>query len=419
MKKWTIALLGLGTVGSGLLKTYQMNKSKIDAQIGTELDFKYVMVQDLNKQRTLDLNGITLVNQFQEALEDPAVEVVVELIGGLHPAADFIKAALRMGKHVVTANKAVIATYGPELRALAQSNNAILRYEASVGGGIPILNTLTEKLISNQITDIVGILNGTTNYILTRMTEQGYEFEDALKLAQDAGFAEADPSSDIEGTDSCYKLCILAHKCFGLTVDPKQIPTLGITKVSKEDIEYATELGFRIKLLASGHKTGNSIHLRVNPALVKKDHPLASVNAEFNALFLKGNALGDLMFYGSGAGSMPTGSAVLGDIIDVINGHAYPRVPEISAVLNKSAIKRYYIRLEVVDEPGVLGKVAAIFGEHGISLESVVQRSKVSDVVPLVFITHETAQAKLEATIDELKAYDKVFEVASIMNVED
>jgi homoserine dehydrogenase len=419
LKKCTVALVGLGIVGTGLLQAYKMNYDKIENQIGSEIDFKYVVDLDLTTNRGVDLTGMILTSDFNQVIADPEVDVIVELIGGLSIAVEFIKRALKSGKHVVTANKAAIATFGPELRALARENNVILRYEASVGGGIPVLNTLAEKLIANQITDIVGILNGTTNYILTRMTEEGLEFEEALKLAQEAGFAEANPSSDINGTDSCYKLCILAHKVFGLTVDPQHIPTVGINNVSKEDIDYAKELGFRIKLLASAHKIDSYINLRVNPCLVRANHPLASVNAEFNAFFIKGNALGDIMLYGKGAGGLPTGSAVLGDIIDVYKGNAYPRVPEINAQMNTSSFLRYYIRLEVIDAPGVLGKVAALFGQHDISLESVVQRAKVSQVVPLVFITHVTEKSKLDAAIEEITAYDKVVKVASIMSVEE
>lgn len=419
MNKCTVAVVGLGIVGTGLMKTYQLNKEKIEAQIGGAIRFKYIVDRDLSTDRGIDLTHSIMTDQFVDVLADPEVDIVVELIGGTRPAVDFIKEALMHKKHVVTANKAVIANFGPELRQIAEANQVILKYEASVGGGIPVLNTISEKFVSNQLTDIVGILNGTTNYILTRMTEDNLEFEDALRLAQAAGFAEADPTSDVEGTDSCNKLCILAHKAFGLTVYPNEISTIGITSVTKEDIEYATELGFKIKLLASAHKNGECINLRVNPALVKKSHPLASVNAEFNALFLKGNALGDIMLYGPGAGSMPTGSAVLGDIIDIFKGIAYPRVPEIHAELCTNSRLRYYIRLEVVDEPGVLGQVAAIFGQHSISLESVVQRAKVSHVVPLVFITHETAKDELDAAIAAVSAYDKVSKVASLMSVED
>lgn len=418
LKKMNIALVGLGVVGTGVMKTYQMNKQKIDAQLGGELVFKYAVDRNLSTDRGVDLSNTTLTDNFVEVVNDPEVDVVIELIGGYNPAVDFIKKALSNGKHVVTANKAVIAKYGKELRTLAKDNGVTLRYEASVGGGIPIINTLSEKLISNQFEELVGIMNGTTNYILTRMTEENLGFDEALKLAQDAGFAEADPTADIEGYDACNKLCILAHKAFGLDVVPDDVPTVGITSVSKEDIAYASELGYRIKLLVAAHKTDNSVSLRVNPALIKKDHPLASVNYEMNALFLKGNALGDIMLYGPGAGSLPTGSAVLGDCIDIFKGVEYLDVPAIDAKLGNGSELQYYIRLEVFDQPGVLAHVAALFGQQNISLESVVQRAKGDEVAPLVFITHETTKDQIDAAIAEINAYDKVAKVASIMSVE-
>lgn len=419
MKKIKVAIVGLGTVGTGLIKTYQMNKKKIDQQIAGEIQFKYVVDLDLATDRGVDLENIIMTDKFQDVIDDPEVNVVVELIGGLHPAYEFMKQALESGKSVVTANKAAIATFGKELRATAKANHVILKYEASVGGGIPILNTLSEKLISNEFYELTGILNGTTNYILTRMTNEGLAFDEALKLAQDAGFAEADPSSDIEGTDACYKLCILAHKAFGLTVNPEDISTVGITRVSKEDIEYANELGYDIKLLAVAKRENDDVNLRVNPALVKKTHPLASVNSEFNALFLKGNSLGDIMLYGPGAGSLPTGSAVLGDIIDIHKGIAYSPVPVNNTKLSNSSLLKYYIRLEIFDEPGILGLVATIFGNHNISLESVVQKAHGVTVAPIVFITQKTNKANLDAAIASVEANDKISSILSIMSVED
>lgn len=419
MKKIRVAIVGLGTVGTGLIKTYQMNKKKIDQQITGEIEFKYVVDLDLETDRGVDLTNTTMTSNFQDVINDPEVDVVIELIGGLHPAFEFMKQALENGKSVITANKAAIATFGEELRGAAKANNVILKYEASVGGGIPILNTLSEKLVSNEFYELRGILNGTTNYILTRMTNEGLAFDEALKLAQDAGFAEADPTSDIEGIDACNKLCILAHKAFGLTVSPKDIPTVGITRVSKEDIDYANELGYNIKLLAVAQREDNNVSLRVNPALVKKTHPLASVNSEFNALFLKGNALGDIMLYGPGAGSLPTGSAVLGDIIDIHKGISYTPVPVNDTKLSSTSLLKYYVRLEIFDEPGILGIVATIFGNHNISLESVVQKAHGVKVAPIVFITQKTDKKNLDAAIASVEAHDKISSILSIMSVED
>lgn len=418
MRPLKIAVLGIGNVGSGLLETYRLNRGKVDEQTGRTFEFKYILVNSIDKIRTLDLDGICLTTNFDEIVNDPEIDVIVELIGGLHPAYDYMKSALMAKKHVITANKAAVATYGEELRKLARENDVLLRYEASVCGGIPLLNTLSENLISNEFEELVGILNGTTNYILTRMTEEGLAFDDALRLAQEAGFAEADPSSDIEGDDSAYKLCILAHMAFGLTVDPKVIPKTGITKVSKEDIDYAAELGYKIKLLAAAHNQGETVDLRVNPALIKKDHPLASVNYEFNALFLKGNALGELMLYGKGAGSMPTGSSVLSDLIAISKGipNFIERKREVH--LESKNLLKYYIRLEVIDEPGVLGKVATMLGEQGISLDSVVQRARGNKIAPLVFLTHEIDKTTLDKAMNHVQKYDKIVEIANIMSVE-
>lgn len=418
MRILKIAIIGMGVVGTGLVETYNLNKTKVDQLINGLIEIKYVMVNNLSKERSVDLSNVKLTTDINEIVQDSEVDVVVELMGGLNPAYDYMKLALESGKHVVTANKAAIATFGPELRLIAKDKGLLLRYEASVGGGIPILNTISENLATNEFEEIVGILNGTTNYILTRMTEEGLDFEEALKLAQEAGFAEADPSSDIDGIDSAYKLCVLTHMAFGLSVDPKLIPTVGITKVSKEDIEYASELGYQIKLLAAAHKKGDSIDLRVNPALVRKDHPLASVKHEFNALFLKGNALGEVMLYGKGAGSLPTGSAVLSDLIAIAKRTPNPIVQNTNSVMESKCLLKYYIRLEVIDEPGVLGEVATILGKYNISLDSVVQRARGNKTAPLIFLTHEVDKITLENAIDAVSKYDKIVEIASIMSVE-
>jgi len=418
LKPLNVAVLGIGNVGTGLIETYRLNKVKVDGQTNQPFNFKYILVNSIDKLRTIDLKDSILTTDFQDIIKDDSIDVVIELIGGLHPAFDYMKRALEAGKHVITANKAAIATYGPELRQIASDNKVLLRYEASVCGGIPLLNTLSENLLSNDFEELVGILNGTTNYILTRMTEEGLEFDEALKLAQEAGFAEADPSSDIEGDDAAYKLCILSHIAFGLNVDPKDIPKHGITKVSKEDIEYAQELGYKIKLLAAAHKKENTVDLRVNPALIKDTHPLASVNHEFNALFLKGNALGELMLYGKGAGAMPTGSSVLSDLIAISKKTPSMIEQKTTIALENRSLLKYYIRLEVIDEPGVLGKVATLLGEHGISLDSVVQRARGNKVAPLVFLTHEIDKKTLDGAIKSVEAYDKIVEIASLMSVE-
>ncbi len=426
MKNINIAILGLGNIGSGVWKILDQNQRKVDSYLGRSIDVKKVLVSDLNKKRAIDMPSDVLTDDIEEILENKDIQVVVELMGGLDPAYKYIKAALKKNKHVVTANKAVIATYGKELRELADENEVEIRYEASVGGGIPIINTLIQSLSANKFDEIIGIVNGTTNYILTQMTAEGMDFDQALKLAQEKGFAESDPTSDIEGEDAAFKLSILSYIAFGIEVSPQDIPSEGITKISKEDIDYAKQLGYIIKLLATARRNNKNFEFHVHPVLLKKDHPLASVNNEFNALFVKGNAVGELMLYGKGAGSMPTGSAVMGDVLEI--GKRISEKPSVSHA-NKNGymsslqsvgegLSEYYIRFQVKDQPGVLGNIATIMGENGVSLKSVVQRGKPGEKsVPLVFITHEVERKDLDKALEIIQESEMINEVASIMKV--
>ncbi|MBK5252741.1 MAG: homoserine dehydrogenase [Peptostreptococcaceae bacterium] len=426
MNNIKIAILGVGNVGSGVWKILHKNQRKVDSYLGRSIDIKKVLVNNVNKKRDIDIPADILTEDFAEILENKDIQVVVELIGGLEPAYSYIKAALKNKKHVVTANKAVIATYGKELRELADENEVEIRYEASVGGGIPIINTLIQSLSANKFDEIIGIVNGTTNYILTQMTAEGMDFDEALKLAQEKGFAESDPTSDIEGEDAAFKLSILSYIAFGIEVSPQDIPREGISKISREDIEYAKQLGYTIKLLATARKNEKTFECHVHPVLLKKDHPLSSVNNEFNALYVRGNAVGELMLYGKGAGSMPTGSAVLGDVMEI--GKRISEKPSVSHA-NKNeyisslesvgeGLSEYYIRFQVKDQPGVLGNIATIMGEYGISLQSVVQRGKPGEkLVPLVFITHEVSRKNLNSALEKIKASDAIEEVASIIKV--
>lgn len=420
MEEVKLGILGMGTVASGLINIIEFNNSKLVGTINKNLIIGKVLVKNPDKKRSVTLDPSVYTSEATEVINDKDVQIIVELIGGIHPAYEYIKAALNNKKHVVTANKALIATHGQELESLAIKNNVKLMYEASVAGGIPILNTISENLAANDFEQIIGIINGTTNYILTQMTDCGLEYDYAVKEAQRLGFAEADPSSDVEGDDAAYKISILATIAFGQRINIKDIPKEGITKISKEDISYAKELGYNIKLLASAVKKDNEIELSVHPAFVHEDHPLSTVKNEFNAVFLKGNAVGELMFYGRGAGSLPTGSAVLGDIISIIKNC---KIEEKNTnnnikVVNK-AYKPYYIRFEVIDKPGVLGKIANIFGENNISLASVVQRQKNgNNTAPLVFITHEVERKNIDAALEEIKNFKYVTNIASIIMVE-
>jgi homoserine dehydrogenase len=421
LDKIYVGLLGLGNVGTGFYNTLEMNRSKISSYLNKEIIVKKVLVNDINKKRDLDFEGLVLTDNFDEIIEDSEIEIIVEVLGGLEPSFSYIKKSLIKGKKVVTANKAVVATYSKELSEICSKYKGTLRYEGSVGGGIPIINTLTTNLVSNEIKKMIGIINGTTNFILTQMTDNQMEFDQALKLAQERGYAEADPTSDLEGEDAAFKLSILSDVAFNKKISPDKIPTEGIKKISQKDIQYASELGYIIKLLAIGINNEDQLELTVHPALIKKDHPLASVKNEFNALFVEGNSVGEVMMYGKGAGSMPTGSAVLGDVINIIkfdldancltdknHGHNLDTIGE----------NQFYVRLEVYDKPGVLGKVALCFGKYNVSIESVVQRARGDETAPLIFITHDARRKDIDKALEEIKSYKSIKSVESILRVE-
>ena len=424
METVKLGLLGMGTVASGLVNILEINDEKITDSLGKKVVISKVLVKNKNKSRNINLPQEVYTEDANEVINDENAQIIVELMGGINPAYEYIKAALNNKKHVVTANKALIATHGEELAALADENGVKLKYEASVAGGIPIINTIRDNLVANEFDQLAGIINGTTNYILTQMTEKGWEFEQAVKEAQALGFAEADPSSDVEGDDAAFKLSILSTIAFGQKINVNDIPKEGIAKISKEDISYAKELGYVIKLVASATKRNDELELRVHPALISASHPLALVNNEFNAVLLKGNAVGELMFYGRGAGSLPTGSAVLGDIIAVAK-NMDSKNPEASSVKKKQRYKisnraynQYYIRFEVIDKPGVLAYIASVFGKNLISLASVVQRQKNGDTTPLVFITHEVERINIDDALREINSNPNVTNVSSIIMVE-
>ena len=427
MKQVNVGLLGLGNVGKGTYSILTKHPDKISVMSGSRIEVKKILVSDINKKRDIDVPKSILTTDAESILNDPNIDVVVELLGGIDTAYFYIKEAILNGKHVVTANKAVIATHGPELMDLAKKNRVLLLHEASVAGGIPVITAMLKPLAGNEFEEIIGIVNGTTNYILTQMTENNMEYDTALKLAQEKGFAEADPTSDVEGEDAAYKLCILMLIAFGVYVDPKDIPCEGITKISKEDIEFASQFGYKLKLLAGAKNTNGRLKYYVSPTLVAESHPLASVNNEFNALFVKGDAVGELMFYGKGAGSMPTGSAVVGDIIsvakcigtdllDVTPAQPYP-VTEDNLELIGESKSMFYINFLVGDEPGSLGKVSTAFGNHGISIQSVMQRSKGEAAVPVIYILHETKRKQLDDALKEITDNHFVQEVTSILRV--
>ncbi len=426
MEKVKIALLGLGNIGQGVWKILSTNRNEILANCGYEVEVAKVLVRDRNKARGVQVPEEILTTKISDVFDDPGIKIVVELMGGTDPAKEYMIEAMRHKKHVVTANKLVLATWGEELFRTADEEGVLFYYEASVGGGIPIIREINESLTANRIEKIVGIINGTTNYILTKMTQEGMGFEEALKEAQQKGYAEADPSSDIEGYDAVYKLAIMSSLSFGTKIDLSSIYREGISNIKTVDIDYAKGFGYVIKLLAIGKESDDGLELRVHPAMVPQNHPIANVNDSFNAIFIKGNAVGDLMLYGRGAGDLPTGSAVVGDIISILRNNV--DLSNLFSKKNGSTTKRikdsaessseYYIRLDVKDRPGVLGEIAAVFGKHNVSIFSVSQDVKSEHNVSLIFITHEALEGNVNDSIDEIRSLDRVNNLENIIRIE-
>ena len=426
-----VGMLGIGIVGRGTYQALEMNHDKIAETTGLDIEIVKILNRHPEKDRGIEIPAEKYTADVNEILNDPEIDIVVELIGGIEPATEYMAKALSNGKSVVTANKAAIAANGKKLAALAQENHVLLRFEAAVAGGIPILTSLTTALLSNRFTGVHGILNGTTNYILTQMSEYGKSYEDALKDAQIKGFAEADPTADVEGLDAANKLSILISLIFGVDAAPDVIPTQGITSVAIEDIRFAADSGFRIKLLASAREVDGKVYGNVEPVLLPVSHPLASVSNEFNAVFVSGNAVDDLMFYGRGAGPLPTGSAVLGDVIGVARklekDSAYDLVPQLrydsDLEFAGEGTSKYCIRMMVPERAGILGKISTIFGDHNISVETVRQNSPyISDgeaVADLIFIVFKVEKPELLAALEEARREGVIKSIDNIMRVEE
>lgn len=414
-----IGLMGLGTVGTGVVHLINQNGKNIEKKIGEKIEIKKILVKDPNKKRTPLAEG-KITFDANDILEDEEIDVVVEVMGKEHPALEYIIKALKKGKHVVTANKEVIAVHGKELIKLATENKVSLLYEASVGGGIPIIRPLKQCLAANKIYEIKGILNGTTNYILTEMKEKGLDFEEALKEAQQKGYAEADPTDDVEGFDAARKLAILCTLAFNKFILPEKIYTKGIKSISKSDIKYAEELGYHVKLIAYAKIDENErLEAWVHPVMIKKDNPLSSVNGVFNAILVDGNAVGEVMFYGQGAGMMPTASAVVADIMDVKNHIVIQNGCEDGDLLPiVDTVSKYYIRLIAFDKPGVMSKITGILGDKGISLLSVVQKGVLGDTAEIVLITHIANTGKVFEALEEIQNLKEVECIESVIRVE-
>ncbi len=426
-----IGLLGLGTVGAGVLKIYRSNRAGLEEKAGCRLAFAAVADKDLTSPRAgLTLSEWPLTADVAKVLDDPKVPVVVELIGGLEPARSFILRALAAGKHVVTANKALVATHGRELFEEARRRGVLLGFEAAVAGGVPIIRALKDGLAANRILSLYGIVNGTSNFILSKMTDEGREFAEVLREAQAKGYAEADPTLDVEGIDSAHKLQILASLAFRTVVELKEIHTDGITGVTAQDIAYARELGYRIKLLAIAKAQEGAIEVRVHPTMIPAHSPLAAVSGVFNAIFVSGDAVGDQMFYGRGAGQMPTASAVWSDIIEIARrlaaGHTV--LPQDLPVIGGSPMRlcpmeevrsAYYLRVMALDKPGVLSQVAGVLGRHNISILSVIQKGReAAAAVPVVMMTHEALERDMREALAEIDRLPVVAGRTAMIRVE-
>jgi homoserine dehydrogenase len=417
-----IGILGLGTVGTGVARILLEQRDLLQTRSGLIFNLAAIAELDWTKERDLDLTRVKCTANVNELLEDPQIDVIVETIGGYEPAFSFVSKAFINRKHVVTANKALIATRGRELFKLARANGVNLMFEASVGGGIPIIKGLREGLVANRIISIYGILNGTSNYILTRMHQEELEFDAALQEAQQKGFAEADPTLDIGGGDAAHKLTILASIATSGFVECRDLLVEGITKITKLDIQFAKNFGYTIKLLAVLHDMEDGIDARVHPTLIPNTHLLAAVSRELNAIFVKGDFVGDTMFYGPGAGERPTASALVSDIVDLSRDlltaearHFPPTInPDQSVkVVPVERIKnRFYLRFFTLDEPGILAKIASVLGEHGISIASMVQLEthETDHYIPIVLLTHEATEAAMNQALSVISRFDFVRE---------
>ncbi|MPZ73458.1 MAG: homoserine dehydrogenase [Nitriliruptorales bacterium] len=418
----TVGLLGFGTVGTGVVRLLREHADEIASRLGATLIVGPVAVRD--PQRVRDIPVARLTSDPAEVVDDPGVDIVVEVMGGVDPARTLIERALKSGKSVVTANKELVATVGFELADLADENHAWLEYEAAVAGGIPIIKPLRESLAGDRVRRILGILNGTTNYILTKMTEEGVDFAEALAEAQRLGFAEADPAADVDGADAASKLAILASLAFDSRIVAGDVFRDGITGVTATDIAHARRMGYVIKLLGIAESSNGDVGVRVHPALVPREHPLASVRESFNAIFVEAEAVGDLMFYGRGAGSLPTASAVVGDVVDVARGVLSGERPVNSLRRHGKTVRpmedltvQFYVLLDVADEAGVLAGVASTFGDHDVSIKSVWQEGH-GDSAQLLLITHAARDGDLQRTLQDLRRLSSVRDVASVMRVE-
>jgi homoserine dehydrogenase len=418
-----LGILGCGNVGAALVSVLETNADLIRQRSGISIEVARVAVHNLAKERDVALAPGVLTNDAEAVVSDPNVDVVVEVIGGVEPARSLILSALKAAKPVVTANKELLANFGEELFEAAETAGVDLLFEASVAGGIPLLRPLRESLAGERITRVMGIVNGTTNYVLTRMTEEGSTFAEAVAEAQDLGYAERDPTADVEGFDAAAKAAIIASIAFGARIVGGDVYREGITQITADDIAAANELGYVVKLLAVADEHDGAVGARVHPAMVPLDHPLASVRGSYNAVFIEGETVGQLMLLGRGAGGGPTASAVLGDLIDAAkNLRAGSRGATIGTLVRKrirpidETASQFYVSLDAADQPGVLATIAGVFGKHDVSIQSMQQKGH-GEEARLIFVTHLAREAALSATIHEVRELGVVRRVGSVLRV--
>ena len=433
MDKIKIGLIGFGTIGSGVVRILASSRKTIRQRLGAEVEIVKIADLDITTDRGVEVDSGLLTTDANEVLEHPEVDVVVELMGGYEPARTFLLKAVSCGKHVVTANKALLAKHGDELFTAVEDNCVSIGFEAAVGGAIPIIRSIKESFVANEINTVEGIVNGTANYILSKMSDEGCDFDVALKEAQQKGFAEADPTFDIEGIDSAHKIAILARLAFGTPVNFDDITVQGISGITSGDIECAREFGYRIKLLAISKFNGKSVDIRVHPAMIPQSHPMASVNGVLNAIRVCDGWMGENILVGHGAGALPTGSAVIGDIVEIARGilsGAKGRLPAQS--FRQSEMKpipimdiqeidsEYFLRLSVQDTPGVLSRISGILGDHSISILSVIQRGRAEsgDGVSLIMMTHRANEKDIQLALKEIDDLNVVCAKSNFIRVE-
>lgn len=422
----SIGLLGLGVVGSGVLKIIEDHQEELVHQLGRSVKVEKVLVRNMEKARQIEIDETLLTTNSDDVLKNPNIDVIVEVMGGVDDARNYILEALEAKKHVVTANKDLIALHGPELEEVASNNGCDLFYEASVGGGIPLLRGLSDGLVSDRISQVMGIVNGTTNYILTKMDKEGESYEDALQKAQELGFAEADPTADVEGLDAARKMVILARLSFLTNVDLDDVDVEGISQLSLADIDYGKKLNLTMKLIGFAKRMGNQIEVNVKPTFLSDTHPLAAVNDEYNAVYVSGEAVGETMFYGPGAGSLPTATAVMSDVVEVIknmilgvNGKKFikPKFEKQLAPADKR-FSQFYIRMHVKDELGAFASISDLFNKLGISFERILQTPSKKGYAEVIVVTHETSLENFEQALLDLKNLDVIESIESHYRVE-